>query len=271
MDTLAETLPYHPNLIIKKLNSLYHTRMDRREYNTEGINIFAEDWDNLVILDACRDDQFRVTNTLAGEVETKISRGSNTSEFLKANCNGHDLRDTVYVTASPIYYYHRDAIDAEFHEVVNVWNEEGWHEDVKTVLPETTTEYALDAADEYPDKRLLVHYIQPHYPFIESDTEFDKKQLHEGAENEKSFWHELNHGDLGTGGRRAQRNRGRRLARRRRQHRRRDRLGATRRPRLRRDVTAEDYSFRAVTEPFSTTMSWSEPSLWSATASRLTP
>jgi hypothetical protein len=196
MDTLAAALPYHPNLIIKKVNSLYHTHMERRQYNTEGTNIFAEDWDNLAILDACRDDQFRVTNTISGDIETKISRGSNTSEFLKANCNGQNLEDTVYVTASPIYYYHRDTIDASFHEVINVWNEEGWHDEVKTVLPETTTDYALDAAEKYPNKRLLVHYIQPHYPFIESDTEFDKKHLHEDGEMEKSFWHELNHGRL---------------------------------------------------------------------------
>ncbi|WP_128478757.1 alkaline phosphatase family protein [Halorussus pelagicus] len=196
MQTLAEVLPYPPSLIIKKLNSLYFTRMDRREYNTQGTNVFAEDWDSLVVLDACRDDQFRAANTLSGDIETKISRGSNTSEFLKANCDGRDLSDTVYVTASPIYYYHRDDIDAEFHEVVNVWNEAGWHDDAKTVLPETTTRYALDAAQQYPNKRLLVHYIQPHYPFIESDTEFDKKHLHDDAENQKSFWHELNHGRL---------------------------------------------------------------------------
>ncbi|WP_227015524.1 hypothetical protein [Haloarcula sp. JP-L23] len=31
--------------------------------------------------------------------------------------------------------------------------------------PEVLTEKALDAAEEYPNKRLAVHYIPPHHPF----------------------------------------------------------------------------------------------------------
>lgn len=42
-----------------------------------------------------------------------------------------------------------------------------YHSDrFKVVLPETVTERAIEVADEHPDKRLLVHYIQPHYPFV---------------------------------------------------------------------------------------------------------
>jgi hypothetical protein len=154
-----------PNLLVREVNRLYHTRADRR-YNRKGIDIFAEDWDNLLVLDACRYDMFRDQHTLPGRLESRISQGSHTSEFLKANVAGRDLRDTVYVTASPMYYRNRAELNAEFHAVVDVWKEGGWHESHRTVMPETMVSFALDAADRFPDKRLLVHFLQPHYPFV---------------------------------------------------------------------------------------------------------
>jgi len=36
------------------------------------------------------------------------------------------------VTANPQFYYHREELDAEFHEVWNVW-QDGWDEEIRTV------------------------------------------------------------------------------------------------------------------------------------------
>lgn len=154
-----------PHLLVREANRLVHTRGNRR-HNDRGIDIFAEDWDNLAILDACRYDMFRDQHDLPGRLESRISRGAHTSEFLDANVAGRDLRDTVYVTASPMYYRKREELDAQFHDVVNVWKEGGWHDEYRTVMPETVVEYAERAAERYPDKRLLVHFLQPHYPFV---------------------------------------------------------------------------------------------------------
>ena len=38
--------------------------------------------------------------------------------------------------------------------------------DSLTTHPETVTEHALAAHDSYPNKRLLVHYFQPHQPYL---------------------------------------------------------------------------------------------------------
>mgnify|MGYP000120141938 CR=1 FL=1 len=154
-----------PHLTARELNRLYHTRGHRRT-NPDGIDVFAEDWDNLLILDSCRYDMFEECHTLPGRLESRRSKGSHTSEFLQANVTGRDLRDTVYVTASPMYYRNRDDLDARFHEVVEVWKEGGWHKQYRTVTPGSVVEYATGANDRYPDKRLLVHFLQPHYPFI---------------------------------------------------------------------------------------------------------
>lgn len=74
--------------------------------------------------------------------------------------------DTVYVTASPVFHRYRDSIGSRFHAVFDVWRDYGWNSEFRTVLLETLREAALETAERYPNKRLLVHYLQPHYPFI---------------------------------------------------------------------------------------------------------
>ena len=161
-----------PVLFCRLANRLYHRRLGRRTYNTSGTDIFEEDWDSLLILDGCRYDLFAGRSTLPGLLERRRSRGSATTEFLRANLDGRDLRDTVYVTANPQLHHNRDSIQVEFHDEIHVWRD-GWSDEHDTVLPETVTEAATRAAREYPHKRLLVHYLQPHYPFIEASLEFD--------------------------------------------------------------------------------------------------
>lgn len=166
-----------PVLFARHANRLYHRRFNRRPYNPAGIDVFAEEWDTLVILDACRYDMFERHAELPGRLEHRYTRGTDTTEFLTANFGGRDLRDTVYVTANPQLYHNRETIDTNLHSVIDIWQEDGWDEEYGTVLPETVTEYAVQAAREYPNKRHIVHYIQPHYPFIGAETDFDKRHL----------------------------------------------------------------------------------------------
>ncbi|MFC7203574.1 hypothetical protein ACFQJC_08615 [Haloferax namakaokahaiae] len=156
----------------------------------------SEDWDVLQILDACRYDMFAKQSPLTGELHSRTSRGSNTMEFLHANFEGRKMHDTVYVTANPQFRRHEDQIDAEFHAVIDVWLDDGWNETYNTVMPETTARYALEAAEKYPEKRILVHYLQPHYPFIDSESTFDKKHLHDESDDTIDFWHEIMFGRL---------------------------------------------------------------------------
>ncbi|RJT00193.1 hypothetical protein [Halococcus sp. IIIV-5B] len=162
----------NPVLFGRQANRLYHRRLGRRTYNTDGTAIFEEDWDSLLVLDACRYDLFATRSSLPGRLERRRSRGSATTEFLRANLDGRDLRDTVYVTANPQIHHNSDSIQVDFHDVIHVWRD-GWNDDHDTVLPETVTEAAARAAHEYPNKRLLVHYLQPHYPFIDAGVAAD--------------------------------------------------------------------------------------------------
>lgn len=186
----------HPNLILREVNRYYYLRLYTRQFNAGGVDVFAEDWDNLVILDACRHDVFEAESTLAGTLEARESKASETVGFLKANFSGRDLRDTIYVTSNPQLYRFRDEIDVNLHDVINVWQDEGWNDALGTVRPETTTEYAIEASEQYPDKRIVVHYIQPHYPFLQTEVDFDKGHLEIDDPNDPNLWYKKMWGEL---------------------------------------------------------------------------
>lgn len=125
-----------------------------------GIYVAQENWDNLVVLDACRYDVLK--EVMGKNIDYRISRGSTTVEWIKENFAGTKFNDIVYVTANPwVSMVARNL----FYKLIPVWKD-GWDEDLWTVHPKTTTEYAKEAAERYPDKRLIVHYMQPHAPYI---------------------------------------------------------------------------------------------------------
>lgn len=186
----------HPNLLLRELNRLYFTWSGTADYNADGIDIMDEDWDNLLLLDACRYDMFVAQSSLPGSLSKRVSRGSNTIEFLRGNLSDGEYHDTVYVTANPQFHRYSEEFNGEFHDVVDVWRDDGWDEKYNTVLPETTAAYARSAREEYPNKRLLVHFIQPHYPFLATSSSFDKNHLHLGETDTDDFWHQKFYGNL---------------------------------------------------------------------------
>jgi hypothetical protein len=163
-----------PKLILGKINSQYrHIFRNRgKNFNVQGIDILEQDWDNLLILDACRYDFFeRYANKLPGRLSKVRSRASATIQFLRANFSEKELFDTVYVTANPQLFriqnkiYEEKPINVRFHKQIDVWRG-NWHENHKTVLPDIVTNIALKTAANNPDKKLIIHYLQPHAPFI---------------------------------------------------------------------------------------------------------
>jgi len=185
-----------PVLFCRHANRLYHRRLGRRTCNEAGADPFDADWDTLVVLDACRYDLFERRADLPGRLERRQSPASTTVEFLRATVDDRDLRDTVYVTANPQLHQHRDSIRARFADVVEVWSGEGWDEEHGTVLPETMTDAALRAARTHPNKRLVVHYMQPHYPFIGADRGFEGGDFTDAEAATENVWVQVLQGRL---------------------------------------------------------------------------
>lgn len=153
----------------------------KRMHGTGGISIPDADWDNLLVYDACRADMFE-SAIGTGEFDSYrrvTSKGSSSPDWLDRNFAGEACGDIVCVTANP--WTARVAGDS-FHELVDIWqdlqesgteSEDANLEDrdlstsvASTVSAEELSEAARDAAERYPDKRLLVHFFQPHAPCI---------------------------------------------------------------------------------------------------------
>lgn len=150
------------------VGDLYYGRLRPND----GHYVIKEDWDVLVVLDAAGYDLFRSEVGAFGvdptRVEKRTSRGSATPQFLAENFPG-TYPDTVYVTANPMVDVH---VGDAFHDLVSVWKTH-WDDDERTVRPEDVRDVALETAARYPDKRIVVHFMQPHWPFVDHDLTDD--------------------------------------------------------------------------------------------------
>lgn len=160
----------NPKSVAREINRLGHTRGRRYSYNPKGSSIFDADWDNLVILDACRYDAFVEQASIPGRTESRISRGGATFEWVRANFLDQVRHETVYVTANSWYQRLRDELGAEVFKLVDLHMGDAdgsYHSDeYKVVLPDTMTDHAIEVAEQHPNKALIVHYLQPHHPFV---------------------------------------------------------------------------------------------------------
>lgn len=125
-------------------------------------SVMEEDWDNLIILDACRYDTFRNHHELNGTLEPRISQGTATGNFLNGNFGDGEYYDTVYVTGNP---HVSRLCEGQFHSIIPVW-ETDWDDELKTVTPEAMVNATIKAQSKFPNKRIISHLVQPHAPFI---------------------------------------------------------------------------------------------------------
>lgn len=160
----------YPSKIVSELNRVYAQYRYGVRYYPHGDDVFEEDWDNLLILDACRYDEYRrhvdgdgQRVGGGGRLERRTSRGSTTHQFIRGNFGGRNLYDLVYVGANGWYTTLQDEIDSAIYDFIHVERDAV---DELTSRPETVTDTAIEAADRYPNKRLVVHYMQPHQPYL---------------------------------------------------------------------------------------------------------
>jgi hypothetical protein len=127
-----------------------------------GEDVINADWDNLVILDACRYDDFETINGLNGDLNCIVSKGADSPRFMDRTFRGRNLHDTIYVTANP----HVSRISDNVFFVLEETPLSEWDSDRQCIPPEAVTEAAIEAHKSYPNKRIIAHYMQPHDPPI---------------------------------------------------------------------------------------------------------
>lgn len=154
----------------------------------KNISIIDEEWDNLIILDACRYDFFRdlYDDYINGELKKVRSRGSTTLTWLKSNFKSYN--DVDYVSSNPyINSYGVEFADFNatnrFNKIIDVWDF-GWSEELKTVPPKETKEAAMKVGNR-SDKRKIIHFLPPHYPYVSIENDF-----YDGLSNRRISYHE---------------------------------------------------------------------------------
>ncbi|MCJ0618976.1 hypothetical protein JZX76_05420 [Haloarcula hispanica] len=182
-----------------------------------GTNIYSEEWDTLIILDACRVDALREVSDeydFIKNVDTRWSVGSTSKEWLIntfKNKYEEQINETALVTGnawaemvfeqSPDWgswtsltdtFWHGHPIGqiakrnivshADFYEYLPVWSNTN---NVENSAPraKSVTDAAIETARNRHPEKLIVHYMQPHEPFFhdsgpeESLSKKDKKPM----------------------------------------------------------------------------------------------
>lgn len=158
--------------------------LEKMQYGGDGFDVMDGDWDNLIILDACRYDTFRRLAEQNGYFEAKIearrSKGETTSRFLRENFSGKSFLDTIYISGNAVVGNHINEFDC--YKFFGLWeNDEDLPDFDRTyrdiVPPEDVVEKTVKVHEEYNDKRIIAHFLQPHPPFMLKDGE----QLEKGS------------------------------------------------------------------------------------------
>lgn len=156
------------------------------------------EWDNLLILDACRHDIYE--DVLENEVDFNYAKNSMTRYYIRDNFSDGDWSDVVYVTLNPHF---SEEIFEEltgrrpedvFFEVFESWkNIEG----DKKFDPEVLLRDARTAQKLFPDKKLIVHFMQPHIPF---ENHPETPQKYNYKDEEYDVWEGVMRGEVDAEG-----------------------------------------------------------------------
>jgi hypothetical protein len=162
-------------------------------------NVVEEDWDYLLVLDACRWDFFSeiYDEYLDGTLEKRRSLGSSTPEWAaKTFTEDHDIS---YYSANPFINslgiplnemewgascdYDWTASN-HFREVHDLWRD-AWDDDLGTVPPDNVSD-AVPLSDVQADgaDRTVIHYLQPHAPYIGRGKGRKLSQIRDGVDAE---------------------------------------------------------------------------------------
>jgi len=170
---------------------LRHTR------RTEATNVLDRDWDVLVVLDACRYDEFaRVADDyeFVTDIDSIHSTGSATYEWGPTVFGADDGRDRDglgYVTSNP--YSHNFAAEDLAH-LDEVWRY-AWDAEWGSVPAQAVTDRAIHAGRTDAADRLIIHYMQPHTPFIGSESGHDSATAFRGG-GDGTRWGAVQRGEV---------------------------------------------------------------------------
>lgn len=144
------------------------------DIHNPGTPIWEDDWDVLLVLDACRVDLLKEVVDEYGflppadELETRWSIASMSNDWIERTFTDEYadvVGETAYVSGNP--FTEKVQIAAPPAVLDEVWRY-AWDGDLKTIPPRPMTDRAIETWRTRPDdvNKMIVHYMQPHVPFI---------------------------------------------------------------------------------------------------------
>jgi len=136
----------------------------------ELLKVVNEDWKYLIVLDACRYDYFEriYPEFFKGSLRRVRSVGTYTAEWLRNSFPDY-YEDVVYIAANPHVNskksVKRFTASNHFAEIYDLWDY-GWSPKYRTVHPKDANNEMLKVSRENPEKRIIIHYNQPHEPYL---------------------------------------------------------------------------------------------------------
>lgn len=171
----------------------------RLDQYVPGEPIFDREWDVLIILDACRPDLLSEFTTdyefIPENPKTIRSKGSGSRTWMDRNFTeewGSEMERTAYITGNPFSDEYTTA--DQFSYLDEVWRY-AWDEDRGTIPARPVTDRSIDTARTMNPDRLLIHYMQPHFPSVPDPigSEIDIRTF--GKEWD-SVWDDLETGEI---------------------------------------------------------------------------
>jgi len=199
-------------VLLEALGLYTVTWITATSWNPPGTNIYDRDWDALIILDACRVDALREVAPeydFIDSVDSVMSIAGTSKEWVDhtfTTSYEDAVNDTAYVTAnsfaeqlandsrdylkyleseetlayrsgllSPLV--HDNKLSAENFDTFTPLFSQFVGDPVDQLHPQVVTDVAIQTAKETDANRLLIHYMQPHKPYIyptSSDDEMEE-------------------------------------------------------------------------------------------------
>lgn len=166
--------------------------------NRKAYEIYEKEWDLLIVLDGCRYDVMESVSAhypFVENVQAKYSPASSSREWLQRQFRSQyadEIRETAYITGNT---FSNEVLDSEdFALLDEVWKY-GWDDATGIVLPRPITDRAISVARTHQPNRMIVHYMQPHFPSLEN-PEMGGQVDPEKNRWINSVWSQLEAGEL---------------------------------------------------------------------------
>jgi len=181
-------------------NGLFYTVSSRYPL---GTNIFEREWDLLVVLDACRVDAMEAVAPeydFIESVDSIWSTGSSSHEWLCKTFTGDhidEIRETIYLSSNPnapptfedgvrpprsyaipLMWANWDVVDRNAFKLFKQIPKPDYEERYATLAPDVVTDHSIHAGRTHEFGRMVVHYFQPHRPYI-ADAHPEKRAVND--------------------------------------------------------------------------------------------